>query len=412
VSSGCCRAAAVKARRKNTELADVVRLFGDEYRRSVSLPRHELKVLRDIELCRTARLGGHLYKCDRCGHEQPQYDSCRNRHCPKCQSLAKARWLDARRRELLPVGYFHVVFTLPHILNVLALWNKRLIYDLLFACASETLKQFAASGRHRMMGHPGITAILHTWDQRIKQHPHLHCVVSGGALSFDGQRWMSSRKKFLFPVRALSKVFRGKFLAKLEELYCKDKLRFYGEVAPLSRPGSFDRLLENLRRKEWIVYSKAPFATPEKVLNYLGSYTHRVAISNYRIRSVSKRGVSFFWRDRANGNRSRVMTLKGSEFLKRFMLHVLPKGYVRIRYYGLLAGSQKKANLAVCRRLLRVAPPPGQEKEAPPEKTARELFFEMTGRDIDICPCCGKGRMIKIAVLPPETGPPGERRAS
>ncbi len=388
--------------RPSWELADVFRLYGQEYRRKHKLPVSHLKVMHAVEVCRTRCLGGHLERCDRCGHERPAYNSCRNRHCPKCQSLAKARWLEARRRELLPVGYFHTVFTLPHELNPLALRNKRTVYDILFASAAETLKEFAASGRHKLRGKPGFTAALHTWDQKLLQHVHLHCVIPGGALSFDRKRWMRSRSKFLFPVKALSKVFRGKFTAKLEAAFSRGALRFPGSIAALAGPESFKSLLAGLRSKPWVVYAKPPFASPLKVLDYLGRYTHRVAISNHRILDVGSETVTFAYRDRADGNQRKTMKLPAEEFIRRFLLHVLPKGYMRIRHFGFLAGPNRKRDLARCRELL------GLEAQPPePEKmSTEELVLELTGIDLTACPCCRHGRMRKVTELQPLTGRP------
>jgi hypothetical protein len=352
--------------------------------------------MRSVEVCRTGHLGGHLERCDTCGHERPAYNSCRNRHCPKCQSLAKARWLEARRRDLLPVGYFHTVFTLPHELNPLALRNKEAVYDMLFAAASETLKEFAAGGRHRVRGRLGFTAILHTWDQVLLGHVHLHCVIPGGALSADGRRWTRARRNWLFPVKALSKVFRGKFTARLEAAFTGGELRFSGRLAEMASPEAFEQLLRTLRTKPWVVYSKPPFAGPGKVLDYLGRYTHRVAISNDRILEVNGETVSFSYRDRAHGGARKVMKLPAQEFIRRFLLHVLPKNYMRVRHFGFLAGPNKGRDLARCRQLLGQAPlPPGKENQSP-----EELLLELTGVDLRTCPRCRQGRMRKVAELP------------
>jgi len=419
VSSGCCRAAAGKVEQK-FELADVVSLFGEEYRRSNYLTAEQSKALWAIKHCRSARLGGHLQRCDSCGHDVPLYNSCLNRHCPKCQFVKKARWLAARESELLPVGYFHTVFTQPHHLNGLVLQNRRKMYDLLFTCCSATLQEFAASARHGLKGKLGITALLHTWDQLLQLHPHVHCVVTGGVLSPDGSRWKNSRADYLFCVKALSKVFRGKYLEGLKRLYEKGQLKLGGSLASLTDPRRFRRLLDRLYSINWAVYSRPPFAGPRTVLKYLSRYTHRVAINNRRILNVSGQGVTFSWWNRRNENRKRSKTLEGVKFLKRFMLHVLPKGYMRIRYFGFMGGSMRKRNLETCRRLLNVEPQPKpvpegkseQEQSSKPrrEKSTEELFLDVTGRPIDLCPRCRKGRMIRVCVLPPITGPPKKRR--
>jgi hypothetical protein len=466
MSSGGSRAAAAEreagggAGRGKFELADVVRLFGGEYRRSNHLTSQQSRALWAIEHCRTARLGGHIRKCDNdeCRHEVPVYNSCLNRHCPKCQFVRRAAWLSARLGELLPVPYFHPVFTQPHHLNGVVLCNRRAMYDLLFSSAGRTLVKFAASGRHGIEGRLGITAQLHTWDQLLRFHPHVHCIVPGGALSRDGESWTHSREDYLFCVQALGIVFRGKFLDGLKRLYRRGGLRFYGATASLRDPKKFGRLVDRLYARKWNVYCKPPFAGAEKALEYLSRYTHRVAIGNRRILNVAAEGVTFSWRDRGNGDRQRIETLEGVKFLARFMLHVLPRGYMRIRYFGFMGGPKRGRNLETCRRLLGVTPEPEpaerepeREPEAKPEavprpaaqedpeekpeerhprppdpraerrshaqprrekpqprKTAAELYLELTGRPIDLCPRCGRGRMIKVAVLPPTTGPPAE----
>jgi hypothetical protein len=391
VSPGGDRAAAGGVRPR-WELADVFRQHGAAYRAGRRLPASQLAVMRAVEACRTARLGGHLERCDSCGHERPAYNSCRNRHCPKCQSLAKARWLAARRRELLPAGYFHVVFTLPHRLNRLVPRNKREVYELLFAAASGTLLEF---GESRLGGRLGFTALLHTWDQKLRRHLHLHCVVAGGALSSDGSRWRHARRKYLFPVRALSKVFRGKFMEGLRAALADGRLRFADGAA------AFQSLVDGLYRTPWVVYAKPPFGGPEKALDYLGRYTHRVAISNHRILDVSDGQVTFAYRDRAAGDVPRTMRLTAGEFIRRFLLHVLPKSFMRIRHYGFLAGPSKGRDLARCRELL------GLEAAAPEPaaRSAVELLRELTGVDVTVCPRCRKGRMRPAGELPRMTEP-------
>lgn len=395
-----CSKGAAGLARSRCEVADVFRLYGRDYRRSRRLPRSHLEVMRAVEACRTAELGGHIERCDACGFERPSYNSCRNRHCPKCQSLAKARWLAARRAELLPVGYFHAVFTLPHELNPTALANKRIVFDILFRSASETLREFGRDPRHRLGGKLGFTAILHTWDQRLRHHVHLHCLIAGGALSPDRGRWTHARKGFLFPVRALSKVFRGKFIDYLQQAHAAGRLR-RGAGGAGGAAENLRALVGRLRSKPWVVYTKEPFAGPAKTLDYLGRYTHRVAISNHRITGVAAGAVTFTYRDRADGDRRKSETLAASEFIRRFLLHVLPKSYVRIRHFGFLAARAKGRDLARCRELLGVQPPAPQ----PDEKTARELMLELTGVDLAACPCCGRGAMSIVAELPRAPGP-------
>jgi hypothetical protein len=357
--------------------------------------------MRAIETCRTAALGGHRETCDQCGAERLSYNSCRNRHCPKCQTLAKERWLQARRAELLPIEYFHVVFTLPHALNPLAQSHPRLIYPLLFQAAVDTLQTFAHDPRH-LGGELGVTAILHTWGQNLSQHLHLHCVVTGGALAPDGSRWIPAKAGFLFPVRALAQVFRGKFLDALPRAFEAGKLGFAGSLVGLAEPGAFRAWLAHLRAHDWVVYAKPPFAGPEQVIEYLGRYTHRVAISNERIVGLDDGIVRFRWKDYADGDRVKVMELTAEEFIRRFLLHIVPDGFVRIRHFGLLANRTRQAKLARCRQLLTQLPPP---PPAQPE-SLRALLLRLTGIDVEICPVCRRGRMRRTAILlPAETAP-------
>jgi hypothetical protein len=368
------------------DLGEILRRHGDSYGTSHPLSPLQHQVLRALASCRTAALGGHLEQCDRCGHRRPVYHSCRNRHCPKCQSLDQQDWLEARRADLLPIPYFHVVFTLPHALNRLALAWPRVIYDLLFRAASETLQTFARDPKH-LGGEPGITAILHTWSQTLSLHPHLHCVVSGGALASDGSRWIATRHPgFLFPVRALSKVFRGKFL---------DGLRQRFDRGELGSDDSLPALLHTLRGHDWVVYAKPPFAGPESVLAYLGRYTHRIALANRRILRVEGNHVAFRYRDYADQKRLKVMEVSVHELIRRFLLHVLPKGFVRIRHYGLLANRSRRQRIARCRELLAAEDPP-----APPiQESACEKVLRLAGVDLLLCPACREGRMSVIAEL-------------
>lgn len=378
------------------ELADIVRAHGADYRRAHPLALAQHRAMRAIEDCRTAALGGHRERCEACGAERITYNSCRNRHCPKCQRLATERWLDARRRELLPIEYFHVVFTLPHALNPLAQSHPRLIYALLFQAAATTLARFGRDPHH-LGGKLGVTAILHTWGQTLSQHIHVHCIVTGGALSPDGARWIRARAGFLFPVRALSKLFRGTYLAALRRAFEAGQLHLTGSLAPLADPAAFTAWLAGLRRQPWVVYCKPPFAGPEQVLASLGRYTHRVAISNERLVGLAAGRVRFRWRDYADGNRVKRMELDAEEFLRRFLLHVVPDGFVRIRHFGLLANRTRKAKLARCRALLAH---PGPPAPAPPE-SARAVMLRVTGIDIELCPVCQQGRLRRIEILPP-----------
>jgi len=376
-------------RKPDLELADIVRRCGDEVRGARVLARVQRRALRAIETCRTPALGGHRETCDQCGATRAVYHSCRNRHCPKCQTLAKERWLEARQAELLPVPYFHLVFTLPHEFNRLAQHTPRLVYDLLFSAASTTLQTFARDPKH-LGGDIGITAILHTWGQNLGQHVHLHCLVTGGALAEDGSRWIPSHPRFLFPVRALSPVFRARFLDGLE------RARSKGQA-----PCAADLDLEALRAKPWGVYSKRPFAGPEAVLAYLGRYTHRIAISNDRLLSLQDGQVRFRWRDYRDGNQSKVMTLPAAEFLRRFLLHVLPRGFMRIRHFGLLANRHRKGRLERCRALLGV-PVSTQPK---PVETALALLERLTGKNLTRCSVCERGTMHRTARLLPGAAP-------
>jgi Putative transposase/Transposase zinc-binding domain len=374
------------------ELADVFREYGEKYRRDHSLPVSHLRVMRAVERCRTAALGGHMQKCDSCGFERPAYNSCRNRHCPKCQSLAKVKWLDKQKSELLPVGYFHLVFTLPHELNALILTNKKILLSHLFKAVGETLVDF---GRTRLGGQIGFITVLHTWDQTLLDHFHLHCLVPAGVLSFDQKRWSPARKNFLFPVKALSVVFRGKFLDLLKSAFAQNKLLLVGQTAFLADPVAFKLLINALRKKPWIVYAKKPFGSPVHVLDYLGRYTHRVALSNDRMLSAHSREVVFTYRDRKNANRKKTMTLDAQEFIRRFLLHVIPKGFMRVRHFGFLA-NRSKSLLSKCRQLLDLGP----AMPKLPQKSVHELMLQLTGIDITRCPLCQKGTLVFLANLP------------
>lgn len=372
--------------RASLEVADIFRSAGPGYRAAHAghLSLAQLKVMAAIENCRTAALGGHIEACVDCGHWRVAYNSCRNRHCPKCQGAAARAWLEEREADLLPVGYFHVVFTLPAEIAAVALQNKSAIYDLLFRAASETMLTIAADPRH-LGARIGITAVLHSWGSAMTHHPHVHMIVPGGGIAPDNARWISSRPAFLLPIRVLGKLFRRLFLTRLMQLHGAGRLSFFGSMAHLSERIAFLRHLRPTRRKRWVVYAKPPFVGPQAVLAYLSRYTHRVAISNQRLLRFDETGVTFRYKDyrRDGPERQRVMTLSADEFIRRFLLHVLPRGFHRIRHYGLLAGSSRKASLALARQLLEVATSPTACAE------------EVANDPLPPCPCCG-GHMIVI----------------
>jgi hypothetical protein len=341
------------------EVADVIRIAGSRFRERTSLTWPQVKVLDAIARCRTAALGGHRDQCANCGHQAISYNSCRNRHCPKCQTNARDQWLAKRQQELLPVGYFHLVFSVPHALVPLMWQNKRRLFALLFEASAATLLEVAADPRH-LGAQAGLLSILHTWGQTLQPHPHVHCVVPGGGLSPDHLRWISSPSHFFLPVKVLSRVFRGKFVAGLRRAFRNHQLGFYGECLPLNNERAFAAFLRSLVQQDWVVYAKPPFGGPEHVLHYLARYTHRVAISNHRLLSIAGSEVSFRWKDYAHGSKQRIMTLSPEEFLRRFLQHVLPRGFPRIRYFGFLANRSRKQFLPLCRQLLHQSLPTAQ----------------------------------------------------
>jgi hypothetical protein len=389
--------------RPRLEVADVITTHGDAFLDAYgdTLSPEQRRALADLARCRTASLGGHVEACDRCGYQQIAYNSCRNRHCPKCQATEAARWVEARAVELLPVEYFHVVFTLPAALGPLALQNPRVVYDLLFRAAAETLQQIAADPRH-LGAEIGFLAVLHTWGQNLQHHPHVHCVVPGGGLSADGSRWVACPDNFFLPVRVLSRVFRGKFLAGLRTAFERGRLKFRGRLARLADADRFDRVLVDAVKTEWVVYAKPPFGGPGQVLKYLARYTHRVAISNRRLVGMKGGRVSFRYKDYARGGKRRTMELEATEFLRRFLLHVLPTGFVRIRHYGLLSNRHRREKLAVCRELLGdAASPEVMTPQVPSLVTPPSLGAEVTETWCGtLCPKCGVGRMVIIEDLP------------
>jgi hypothetical protein len=373
------------------ELADVIRTHQRDFlaRWNHVLSREQRKALRNLRDCRTAALGGHLQQCERCGHRVILYNSCRNRHCNKCQATARARWLAQRQAELLPVPYFHIVFTLPQPIARLALQNPKQIYTILFRAASETLLTIAADPRH-LGASIGFLAVLHTWGQNLHLHPHLHCVVPGGGISPDGSRWIACRRRFFLPVRVLSRLFRKKFLKSLAAAYRKGALHLSGELASLQEAAAFRTLCRQVARIAWVVYAKPPFGGPERGLKYLARYTHRVAISNHRLQSLKDGRVSFQAKDYADRCRTKTLTLDAVEFLRRFLLHVLPSGFVRIRQFGFLSNRVRKHKLELCRVLLAARQP------APVDSPASADAY---GEDRTLCPICKLGRLIVVELL-------------
>ena len=382
------------------EVADILRHHGAAYRAAEadSLSNTQRRVMAAIEACRTATLGGHVERCEDCGETRIAYNSCRNRHCPKCQGLARAQWLADRHAELLPVPYFHVVFTMPAPIAAIALQNKAVVYDILFKAAADTTRVISADPRH-LGAEVGMIAVLHTWGQNLFHHPHLHCIVPGGGLSPEG-RWVTCRHGFFVSVRVLSRLYRRLFLERLLAAYYAGRLNFFGELTGLTMPAAFAAHLRPLRQVNWVVYAKRPFADPQHVLNYLGRYTHRVAIANSRLINLSDGQVRFRWKDYRQPARPKVMTLDVGEFIRRFLLHVLPDGFRRIRHFGFLANTHRRRKLAMIRNLLQFTAP----DTAPKPTNYREQYAQLTGRSLDICPTCG-GHMVEIAALNPALRP-------
>jgi hypothetical protein len=378
------------------ELAHIFRQHGAAYRAARRLPRQQLRVMRAIEICRTAGLGGHVEQCGHCSHIRVSYNSCRNRHCPKCQSLARARWLEQRTAELLPVEYFHVVFTLPEPITAIAFQNQKVVYDILFRTTAATLLTIARDPKHLGAG-IGFFAILHTWGQNLLLHPHLHCVVPGGGRAPDGDRWVACRPGFFLPVRVLSRLFRRLFLEALQRAFQQGQLQFFSTLKALEDPSAFAAYLEPLRSTEWVVYAKPPFGGPHQVLEYLGRYTHRVAIANQRLLALQDGAVTFRWKDYRHPQRPKTMTLEAPEFIRRFLLHTLPPGFQRIRHYGWLSNHHRREALALCRQLLAA---PLSELLPRPRRDWRELYLALTGRALSCCPHCGIGVLLVIQTLP------------
>ena len=375
------------------EVADIIRQYGSRFiaKNRSWLTWLHLRVLYAIEFCRTATLGGHLDRCSRCGHEAISFNSCRNRHCPKCQTNARDKWLAERSKELLPVSYVHVVFTLPHELSWLALQNKKVVYDLLFRTSAATLLEVAADPKH-LGAEIGFLSVLHTWGQNLQHHPHIHCVIPAGGLSLDHQHWVHPRYPFFLPVKVLGRVFRGKFVAGLKCAFGQRKLVFPGSLQPLAREKAFHAFLRPLFRQDWVVYAKRPFGGPEHVLHYLARYTHRVAISNHRLVSIADGKVTFLYKDYAHGGKHRKMTVTAEEFLRRFMLHVLPRRFVRIRFSGFLANRRRKPLLPLCRQFLEGSPQQRSETSGISETKPQASW---------LCPRCG-GTMVLLEKLTPQ----------
>jgi hypothetical protein len=387
--------------RPKWEVADVFRRYGETYRNKhgASLSTAQRRVMTAIEVCRTAALGGHLERCNQCGQERNCFNSCRDRHCPKCQSLARAKWIEDRQAELLEVGYFHVVFTVPQEIADIAYQNKELVLGMLFRITAETLRTIAADPQH-LGAEIGFFAVLHSWGQNLQFHPHLHCVVPGGGLSPDGERWVSCRRPdFFLPVRVLSSLFQRLFLEALQTAYDSGQLQFFHSLESLREPMAFARHLAKAEAHDWVVYAKRPFAGPQQVLDYVGRYTHRVAISNNRLLDIEGEQVRFKWKDYRHGDQIKTMTLSADEFIRRFLLHVMPNGFHRIRYYGFLGNRYRNQKLAQCRRLLGMPTAERPADPSKPKKDYQERYEELTGRSLRQCPHCQQGQMVKVAIL-------------
>lgn len=382
-----------------SSLQEIIEIHGENYIRNNKLPANVLRALYSIQYCKTASLGGHIYECNECGETTIAYNSCRNRHCPKCQAYAKELWIYERSKSLLPTHYFHIVFTIPEQLNSLVLFNQKELYSILFTSVSETLLELAKDKKY-LGAEIGFTSILHTWGQNLMNHPHIHCIVPGGGLSLDKAKWIKSKKKFFIPVKVLSRKFRGKFLYYLNTLYLNNKLTFPKSISELGSRNIFNEFKDSLYKKEWIVYSKAPFSSAEYVLQYLGRYTHRVAISDNRIIKVDKNNVSFKWRDYKDNNKQKVMTLKAKEFIRRFTMHILPDRFVKIRHYGILGNRNKQLKFKRCLEIFRVKPIDDEKL------SSAELFFKLTGIKIGMCKVCEKGNLIEKGIIMPQSYSP------
>lgn len=389
--------------RPKNDIADIFRHAGNRFLENFNASHEQIKVLNRIVACRTAALGGHMDCCPNCDHRQNAYNSCRNRHCPKCQTMTKEKWLANRQSELLPATYYHLVFTLPHDLNPVILCNMSPLLNLLFSSVNQVIKLFAADPQWRLQGSPGFIAVLHTWSQTILDHFHLHCLVPGGVLSYDRTQWTPSKKNYLFRTRSMVKAFKGIYIKGIKELYETGDLMFPGQTAKYGTPGGFTRLIKTIQKKKWSGFAKAPCSGPEKVLEYLGRYTHRVAISNHRIKLFKNDKVVFTWKDRSQNDTVKEMSLDAVEFIRRFLLHVLPKGFKKIRHFGFLAPRYKAQNINLIRQLT-------QEDHQDPilpvcdDESLEEMMHRLTGINIKICPKCGNGRLTRLYKLLPEYG--------
>ena len=386
---------------KKLELGDVFSLFGEEYRRKHKLPLQQRKVMFAVEACRTSILGGHVDSCDSCDHKRISYNSCRNRHCPKCQNLNKEKWIEKLSCNLLPVKYFHIVFTIPSELNRLCLVNQKVLYDILFYAASQTILTLAKDEKHLGVL-SGLVAVLHTWGQNLMDHPHLHTMVPAGGWSEWNGYWKNTKKNFFIHVRVLSKVFRGKFLAALKTAYENKQLKFEGEIKPLAQIGNFKTLLDLLYKKDWVVYAKEPFKNASGIIKYLGNYTHRIAISNERIQKIEGDNVLFGWKDYRDNRKRKIMSLHAQEFMRRFLLHVLPPGFCKIRYYGILSSRNRKTVLKKCKNAMAIK----EVKSKFEGLIWNEVLKIVTGFDILTCPHCKKGKMIQVGTFSSRKAPP------
>ena len=384
-----------------TEVADIFALFANQYKREHKLPLQHSKAMFAIENCRTSVLGGHIDDCDSCSHKRISYNSCRNRHCPKCQGLNRIKWIDKLSSSLLPVRYFHIVFTIPSELNRLVLVNQKCLYDILFKAAAESLLMLAKDPKY-LDAHTGLVAVLHTWGQNLMEHPHLHTIVPAGGWNETTQYWKASRKTFFIPVKVISAVFKGKFLSLLKQAYFNKQLKFEGEISSLQLKNNFKLLLDLLYGKQWVVYAKKPFQNATHIINYLGRYTHRVAISNQRIEGIDGDSIAFKWKDYKDHSKQKTMKLHAMEFIRRFLLHVLPKGFCKIRYYGIFASRNRKTVLTLCRKALgyRIS------KSKFTGLSWQESLQLISGINVHVCPVCKKGKMTTIAILKGYRGPP------
>ncbi|MBM9514017.1 IS91 family transposase [Desulfogranum marinum] len=382
----------MKDNNRSPEVADIFRSYGQQFRDKNRVTSQQYKVMKRIEMCRTSALGGHIQACDHCGHTQNAYNSCRDRHCPKCQTMVKEKWLNNRKAELLPCPYFHNVFTLPHELNSLIMVNKRIMLALLFTAVKETLQVFARDSQWRLEGQLGFISVLHTWNQKLMDHFHLHCIIPAGVLALDRKKWIGARTKYLFKVQSLAKEFQRRYLNKLEKTYRKNSLSFNGRAEKYRDEKQFQQLLTVLWDKQWITYAKQPFGGPEQVLEYLGRYTHRVAITNNRIVAIENDQVRIKYRDRSDDNKEKELTISAYEFIRRFLLHVLPRGFTKIRYYGFLAHANKKTCIELIRKLIGT-PIAYVDKLV---ESVQEMMLRLIGIDIFCCPQCGKGKMVYL----------------